>query len=158
MPKFSMPAFVITDFLALRRHAGRRVALMDGVIAGASGSVMLGVILGALAKPRQRATGPVAPVLTAAPTIVDGESVVVLIWTATPGTSITYNVNRTVVATGATSIAVSGLTSPAWEDDLDGVNVLANGQVTYSIDVFGGSGTKPIVSSQPVTVPILATP
>jgi hypothetical protein len=159
MPKFSVPAFVITDLLTRSRKVGRRAALMDSVVAGAAGSVTLGIILGALSKPRQRATGPIAPVLTAVPTIVNEASVVVLTWTATPGTSITYSVNRSV-GSGKASKAVNDepLTSPGWEDEFDGVNVPANTQVTYTVDVFSGSGSTPIVSSAPVTVTPLAAP
>jgi hypothetical protein len=150
MPRFSFPAFLITDLLALRRDAGRRVALMDGVVAGASGSVMLGVILGTLAKPRRpRSSGVSLSAALSATT--EGQTVVNLAWTTMPGTGITYNVNRTDPGEASSEAVATALTGNTCTDDNDG-DSFDSGTYTYSVDVF--SGTTKITSSNQVNVSI----
>jgi hypothetical protein len=145
MSKFSVPAFVITDLLARSRHVGRRVALVDSLIAGAAGSVTFGVILGALAKPRQRPSGPSAPLLTAVPVDEAENSGVVLTWTATPGAG-GYNVNRAVGTSAAVALS-SDQTELGYYDD----DVTAGTSYTYSIDALDSKGNK-VVSSTQVSV------
>jgi len=153
MPKFSMPAFVITDLLARGRHVGRRVALMDSVIAGVAGSVTFGIILGALSKPRQGQV-PTVPVLVAQPsTTTEGNTVVNLSWTAIPGTAITYNINRASGSGKPATINEDPLSTNMCTDDNSGDGLPA-GTYTYTIDVLSGSNTTPIASSAPVTVTI----
>lgn len=149
MPKFSMPAFVITDLLARGRHVGRRVALMDSLIAGAAGSVTFGIILGALSKPRQRASSPIAPVLWITPTVEGSDSVALLTWSTTLGAA-TYNVNRT---SGSTKTQpATGLEYPGfYDDDLD-----SGTSYTYSVDAIDSKGNL-LVSSVAVTITALDT-
>lgn len=150
MAKFSVPAFVITDLLARSRHVGRRVSLMDAIVAGASGSLMLGVVLGALAKPRQRSGSGVSLSATLS-TTVEGNTVVNLTWTAMPGTGITYNVNRTDPGQTSSETAATGLSANTCTDDNDG-EPFDSGTYTYSIDAF--SGTTKLTSSNQVNINI----
>jgi hypothetical protein len=151
MPNFSMPAFFITDLLGLSRRVGRQTALRDAVVAGAAGSVTLGIILGALSKPRQRAGALAAPVLTALQTTVDEDNAVVLIWTATPGAS-GYNVNQTI-AGNPTVNAINGdpLTSTLYVDAGD---FALRTSISYTVDAVDSAGTV-ISSSSPASITIL---
>lgn len=156
MPKFSVPAFVITDLLARSRHVGRRVALMDSLIAGAAGSLMFGVVLGALSKPRQRASGSLASILSAYPLVTEEDEIAVfLTWSPTPGAT-GYNVMRSEGG-GAPSKQNGGpVVSPnVFLDDGSTDALSSNTVYTYTINAITNSGTVP---SNSVVVTTLTAP
>jgi hypothetical protein len=155
MPKFSVPAFVITDLLARSRHVSRRVALMDSLVAGVAGSVTFGIILGALSKPRQRAGASAAPLLTGYPLVTEeGDIAVFLTWSAIPGAT-GYNVMR-AVGSGAASQENSDLIVPplVFLDDGTTNDLKPKTLYTYTVNAVTSTGT---VSSNSVNVTTLTS-